>query len=223
MWACLQSAGVHHNRKSTQTEAFILTFPHQLSKLLPFNMPLPACLPACAAFARVELIVHENLEVMSVGEALARADAETGSSEQQRGLPLQILDEQISEPQERSVGNRQSRRFLQLPCASVAGTTYLNLRPVDCNTCRHPFSPCMRKVSHDGDASNSWRHVDNTGHTSIPFSVPSLYIATTCTAQEAPHFDFKPPPIIRTLSSPAVGFCACSSTVVRSMSRPHQP
>eukprot|EP00752_Nemacystus_decipiens_P004121 g3770.t1 len=37
-----------------------------------------------------ELIVHENLEVMSVGEALARAQGG-----QQQGLPLQILDEQI--------------------------------------------------------------------------------------------------------------------------------
>eukprot|EP00903_Cladosiphon_okamuranus_P010983 g10373.t1 len=37
-----------------------------------------------------ELIVHENLEVMSVGEALARAEGG-----QQQGRSLQILDEQI--------------------------------------------------------------------------------------------------------------------------------
>lgn len=39
-----------------------------------------------------ELIVHENLEVMSVGESLAGAE---GGRPQ--GLPLEILDEQISE------------------------------------------------------------------------------------------------------------------------------
>lgn len=36
--------------------------------------------------------MHENLEVISVGEALARVDGG-----QQQGISLQILDEQISE------------------------------------------------------------------------------------------------------------------------------
>lgn len=55
---------------------------------------LPFCLaPRLSVVVYVELIVHENLEVMSVGEALARAE-----SGQQQGLPLQILDDQISEP-----------------------------------------------------------------------------------------------------------------------------
>lgn len=68
------------------------------SLLLPCVAPRPPAWCALCLCVCAELIVHENLEVMSVGEALATAE-----SEQQQGLPLQILDEQISEPQERRV------------------------------------------------------------------------------------------------------------------------
>lgn len=70
------------------------TVPHPyLIDVEAFLSPLLLVPPACPC-VYVELIVHENLEVVSVGEALARADG----GQQQQGLPLQILDEQISEP-----------------------------------------------------------------------------------------------------------------------------
>lgn len=52
-----------------------------------------------------ELIVHENLEVMSIGERLARVDSgkhqchqdqEEQQQQQQQAISLHVLDEQIS-------------------------------------------------------------------------------------------------------------------------------
>lgn len=65
----------------------------------------PPCPSLAISFClRVELIVHENLEVMYVGEALARADRGRHTQQQQQHeqvlLPPHIFDEQISESQE---------------------------------------------------------------------------------------------------------------------------